>query len=94
MAARVYTRYGVAGLSSLEREIRDLLHETQAVPINTPGEAENARQLAQELRDYAAQAREAGFPYTCKVLLDRREDIERRLELMREISQAGEPKPA
>jgi hypothetical protein len=91
MAARVYTRYGVAELSPLERQIRDLLHATQALQINTPGEVDNARQLAQELRDYATQAMAVGFPYTCKMLLQRRDEIELRLQLMHEISQAIEP---
>jgi hypothetical protein len=86
-----YTRtLGLTILTPLERDIRDLLRQAQAVPMNTPGEAESARQLAESLRDYAAQATKAGFPYTCKVLLSRWKEIGRRLELMQEVRQATE----
>jgi hypothetical protein len=74
--ARPPIRYGETALTPLEREIRDLLREAEVVPMSTPGEIENARQLALELRDYAAQAKNAGFPYTQKLLRAVRANIE------------------
>jgi len=69
-------------LSPFEKEIRDLLHESQIVPMRTPGEVDNAKQLAEELKNYAEQAIVASFPYTAQFLLDRKAGIEKRLRLM------------
>ena len=80
---RAYLKHGNATLTPVEREIRDLLHETQHVPMNSRGELENARQVVLELKDYAKEARGAGLPYTEMVLLARREDIEWRLRKSR-----------
>ena len=77
---RAYFQQRNGTLTPLEREIRDLLQETQILPMSTPGEIENARQVALELKDYAKEARDAALPYTAMLLLARRGNIEWRLK--------------
>ena len=74
-----YSRYGHTSLSPLEREIRDLLRQAEVMALNNPGDVENAQKLAASLKDYAAQARDASFPYTARLLRAAQAGIELRL---------------
>ena len=78
-------------LTTLEREIRDLLGEARSLPINTPDEAEKARNLVERIRQCTLRAAEAQLPFTVKALVLARTNLERRMKLTREIIRAVEP---